>query len=175
MRIQTPHDPNYATCHYTHAWLRIMSDDFDLDEVTCLVKAAPTLTQKKGDLRSIEKQKHYKKTGWWISSEGIVSSKDSRDHVEFILNKLVDAGDGFEVLHSRSYLIDMCIRWDSRSGHGGPTLSPTQMSRLAALDIEVWFDIYFHGDDLASEGDTSPPKPPTANQDVQSDGDTHPV
>ena len=170
MRTQTPHDPEYATCHYTHAWLRIMSDDFDLEEVTCLVKAAPTKTQKKGDLRSVAKQRHYKKTGWWISSEGIVSSKDSRDHIDFVLSKLTDADDGFRLLHSRGYLVDLCIRWDSLSGHGGPTLSPIQMSRLAALDIEVWFDIYFHGDDFACEGETPPPKPPNGEQDAPSNG-----
>jgi hypothetical protein len=49
-----------------------MSDDFDLDEVTSLAKASPTRTQKKGDLQSEAKQRHYKKTGWWISSEGVV-------------------------------------------------------------------------------------------------------
>ena len=143
-----------------------MSDDFDLEEVTSLVKASPTRTQKKGDLQSEAKQRHYKKTGWWISSEGVVSSKDSRDHIDFVLSKLADAEDGFRVLHSRGYLVDLCIRWDSLSGHGGPTLSPMQMSRLSALDIEVWFDIYFHGDDFACEGAQPPPKPPTGEQDV---------
>jgi Domain of unknown function (DUF4279) len=170
MRIQTLYDPEYATCHYTHAWLRIMSDDFDLEEVTCLVKATPTETQKKGDLQSAAKQRHYKKTGWWISSEGIISSKDSRDHIDFILSQVTEAGDGFRVLHSRGYLVDLCIRWDSKFGHGGPTLSPIQMSRLAVLDIEVWFDIYFHGDDFAGTGETSPSKPPICEQDTTSNG-----
>jgi Domain of unknown function (DUF4279) len=152
-----------------------MSDDLDLEEVTCLVKAAPTETQKKGDLQSATKQSHYKETGWWISSEGIVSSKDSRDHIDFILSKVTDADDGFRVLHSRGYLVDLCIRWDSQFGHGGPTLSPHQMSRLALLNIEVWFDIYFHGDDFAYEGQAPAPKPTTGEQDAPSDGDTHPV
>ena len=166
MRTQTPHDPEYGTCHYTHAWLRIMSNDLDLEEVTSLVKAEPTKTQKKGDLQSAASPRHDKKTGWWISSEGAVSSKDSRDHIDFILSKLADSDDGFAVLHSRGYLVDLCIRWDSLSGHGGPTLSPIQMSRLAALDIEVWFDIYFHGDDFACEGETRPPKPPNGEHGV---------
>ena len=143
-----------------------MSDDLDLEEVTSLVKAEATKTQKKGDLQSAARQRHYTKTGWWISSEGVVSSKDSRDHIDFILSKLADSDGGFRVLHSRGHLIDLCIRWDSLSGHGGPTLSPIQMSRLAALDIEVWFDIYFHGDDFACEGETPPPKPPNGEQDV---------
>jgi len=139
-----------------------MSDDFDIGEVTSLVKASPTSTQKKGDLRSEEKQQSYKKTGWWISSKGLVSSKDSRDHLDFILSKLDGADEGFKVLHSRGFLMDLCVRWDSLSGHGGPTLSPVQMARLAELEIEVWFEIYFHGDDFAYEGQEPPPKPPNA-------------
>jgi hypothetical protein len=145
-----------------------MSDDFDLQEVTDLVKAAATRTQKKGDLQSETNQWNCKKTGWWISSLGVVPSKDSRDHLEFILSKLDGADDGFRVLHSHEFLIDLCIRWDSLSGHGGPTLSPVQMARLAELEIEVWFDIYFHGDDFACEGVGPPPKPPpTREQDVR--------
>lgn len=164
MRTQTPHNPEYATCHYTHAWLRVMSDDFDIDEVTSLVGAHPTSTQKKGGPLWESKQDHCEKSGWWISSEGAVSSKDSRDHIDFILAKLVDADEGFKVIHDRGYLVDLCVRWDSLSGHGGPTLSPVQMARLAALDIEVWFDIYFHGDDFTCEGEKEPPKPPPLGQ-----------
>ena len=142
-----------------------MSDDFDIAEVTSLVKAVPTSTQKKGDLRCDAKQHFYKKTGWSISSKGLVSSKDSRDHLDFILSKIDGADEGLMELHSRGFLIDLCVRWDSLSGHGGPTLSPVQMARLAELEIEVWFDIYFHGDDFACEGEEPPPKLPTGEQD----------
>ena len=105
----------------------------------------------------------------------MVSSKDSRDHIDFIISKLTEEDDGFRILHSRGYVVDLCVRWDSLSGHGGPTLSPNQMSRLSALDIEVLFDIYFHGDDFACEGQNPPPKPPTGEQDAPSDGDKYPV
>ena len=141
-----------------------MADDFDLDEVTSLVRAIPTETQKKGDIQSKAKQQSYKKTGWWISSEGVVSSKDSRDHLDFILSKLIEADDGLRVIHDRGLLTDICIRWDSKSGHGGPTLSPVQMARLAELEIEVWFDIYFHGNDFAYEGNDPPSKQPTKGE-----------
>ena len=65
MRLQTPHDPAYRTCHYTHAWLRIMSDEFDVDEVTSLVKAQPTRTQRKGDIRSKKKKSALRKN-WMV-------------------------------------------------------------------------------------------------------------
>ena len=166
MRLQTPHDSDYETCHYTHAWLRIMSDDFDIEEVTSLVGTEPTNTQKNGEVRSEKTGKTFKKTGWFISSEGTTPSKDSRDHLDFVLAKLEIADDGLKELHDRGFLIDLCVRWDSKSGHGGPTLSPSQMSRLAELEIELWFDVYFHGDDFLCEGETPPPTPPKGEQGV---------
>jgi hypothetical protein len=41
--------------------------------------------------------------------------------------------------------MDIACLWDSHAGHGGPTLSPDLLRRLADLGIELWFDIYFHG------------------------------
>ena len=37
--------------------------------------------------------------------------------------------------------------WGSRCGHGGPTLSARQTRRLADLELELWFDVYFEGDE----------------------------
>ena len=37
--------------------------------------------------------------------------------------------------------------WAAASCGGGPTISPEQMRRLGALNIELWFDVYFLGDD----------------------------
>ncbi|MBX7244277.1 MAG: DUF4279 domain-containing protein [Candidatus Sumerlaeaceae bacterium] len=48
MRIQTPYDEDYKTCTYTHAWLRIMDDELDPDEVTSLLRITPTRIQRKG-------------------------------------------------------------------------------------------------------------------------------
>lgn len=68
---------------------------------------------------------------------------DARDHLDLILAKLTDCDAAFKQLHSEQHLIDVCVRWDSKSGHGGPAISPIQMQRLAELEIELWFDIYF--------------------------------
>ncbi len=38
--------------------------------------------------------------------------------------------------------MDIFCYWLSQSGHGGPIVSPAQMGRLAALNIELGFDIY---------------------------------
>lgn len=38
--------------------------------------------------------------------------------------------------------MDIACYWVSRSGHGGPTIPPPQMRRLADLNIELGFDFY---------------------------------
>ena len=50
-------------------------------------------------------------------------------------------------MHADGFRIDISSYWLSRSGHGGPTLSPHQMHMLSQLGIEVSWDIYFHDDD----------------------------
>ena len=46
-------------------------------------------------------------------------------------------------LVDRGCLVDICCRWDSASGHGGPNMDPGHMLQLGSLGIAVWFDIYF--------------------------------
>lgn len=38
--------------------------------------------------------------------------------------------------------VDVFCYWSSRCGHGGPTLSPTQMKGLAELGLDLGLDIY---------------------------------
>jgi hypothetical protein len=45
-----------------------------------------------------------------------------------------------KILASQGVKIDICCLWFSESGHGGPTLSPQQLSKLGELGIDLWFD-----------------------------------
>ena len=152
MRIQTPYDEDYGTCSYTHAWLRVMSDDLNPNEITHIMGVSPTETQRKGEPWTGRGSQTYKKSGWWISTQGILTSRDARHHFDWILERIRGKKEAFRVLHSRSYLVDVCCRWDSKSGHGGPTLSPLQMQDLAELEIEVWFDVYVGDLDVKKRG-----------------------
>lgn len=80
--------------------------------------------------------------GWWVSTEGVLESKDARHHLDWILGKVSGKEGAFRELIERGYLVDLCVRWDSRWGHGGPTVDPKQMRALADLGIELWFDVY---------------------------------
>jgi hypothetical protein len=142
MRIQTPYDENYGTCAYTHAWLRIMHETVDPDEVTVILGITPSRVQRRGDPNQGKPGQLLSKGGWILSTEDVLGSKDARHHLNWILERVSGKNAEFAQLHSRGYLVDLCVRWDSVNGHGGPTISPPQMKALADLEIELWFDVY---------------------------------
>ena len=93
----------------------------------------------------------HKLSGWFLTSEGHVNSKDSRDHIDWILNNLVGKDDAIAEIHQRGWDVCLSFYWASLSWHGGPTLSPPQMRRLADLNLEIWFDCYFITGDESGE------------------------
>lgn len=145
MRTSTPYDQAYPTCSYTHAWLRVMGENLDVDEVTQLLGTTPTKTQNAGDPVPWKAKPgtKLKYSGWTLSTEGTLSSLDVRHHLDWILEKVQGKREAFDILRSRGFLVDICCRWDSVRGDGGPTLWPKQMSEIAQLGIELWFDLYF--------------------------------
>ena len=75
-----------------------------------------------------------------LSSESHVASKDVRRHIDYVLD-LIDRDSELRA-SIREHRSDITCFWASAQGHGGPTVSPQQMSRLASLGIDLWFDFY---------------------------------
>jgi hypothetical protein len=86
-------------------------------------------------------------SGWFLSSEGQVVSRDLRDHLDWLLDRLRPAAVGLSALQAEEVRMEVWCRWDSASGHGGPTLEPEQMRLMAELNLQCGFDIYFAGDE----------------------------
>lgn len=145
MRTETSYDDEYATCAYTHAWLRVMSEDLQPEAVTSALGIQPTTTQVRGGLRSPNSKHTHKFGGWFLESAGHVQSRDSRRHLDWLLSQLHGKATAIAELKDQGNLVDLCVRWDS-VGHGGPSLNPTHMVQLGELGIELWFDVYFAGE-----------------------------
>jgi len=145
----TAFDPQHPTCSYTHVWLRVMHEQLDPTEISGLLGIEPTKVQLAGDRIYDTSELTYKYSGWSLQSKGHVQSRDSRDHFAWLLERISGKGNVLQSLASRGYLVDICCRWDSASGHGGPTMDPEQLVQLGSLGVEVWFDIYFDGRGLA--------------------------
>jgi len=122
-----------------------MHEQLDLAEISTLLSLEPTSTQQAGDLVSARSGRLRKYSGWFLESAEHVASRDSRDHFSWLLERIAGKGDQLKSLVARGYNVDICCRWDSASGHGGPNMDPDQMTSLGSLGIETWFDIYFDG------------------------------
>lgn len=136
-------DPDYASCSYTHVWLRVMHQDLNPDEVTALLRVSPTYVQEAGDPATVKPGYKVRPAGWFLESENHVRSRDCRDHIQWLLDRVAGSAAALRELSSRGYLVDICCRWDSSWGHGGPTMDPAQMSQLGQLGVDFWFDVYF--------------------------------
>jgi hypothetical protein len=140
----TDHDDAYPTCAETHATLRIYPGDLDPDSVTGRLGIEPSDWQRRGEPRRIGGvSKVAPISGWFLSSEGHIVSRDVRRHLDWLLDRLAAKAPLLRSLHEEGSRIEVCCKWLSMSGHGGPILSPAQMRGLSELGLELWFDIYF--------------------------------
>jgi len=141
----TDYDDSYPTCVKTNSTLRIFSDALGPEEITKVLNIEPTSAFRKGDV--IGQGKLQRKTnGWFYCTEKLSNSKDTRCHLDMILAALEGKLDAVKVLHARGCKTDISTHWMS-VGQGGPWLMPEQMLKLGALDIGIWWDVYFAYED----------------------------
>ena len=146
----TEYNDDYPSCKRTDVLLRVYPGERSPDWVTSLLGVEPSAVNRKGEQRtnSIGRTRTIPKNAWFLSSEGKVNSRDARRHLDWLLEQLEGAEAGLsQLIVENGVSVDISCVWWSAAGHGGPTLSPSQMSRLGKLGIELGFDIYFFGDD----------------------------
>lgn len=132
------YNDDYKTCSTTYATLRIIG--LSPDEVTLRLGLSPTDSFVRGDVRNAAPMRH---DGWFLSSKDAVDSKDVRRHLDWILDQLATQRDALRVLVDHGAKIDITGYWVSAHGHGGPIISAVQLKKLADLEIDVSFDVYF--------------------------------
>ena len=137
---------DYATCVETFSTLRIFSHDVEPDEITDLLGIEPTKTFCKGDLQGKTSKLKRKSNGWFFRTEGLINSRDTRRHIDEIIECIRDKKNSIGELFNRGCKIDLMSYYIS-IGHGGPCLEPYQMKELGELNIHVWWDVYFVNED----------------------------
>lgn len=145
----TPINSNYESCEECRASLLIYPENIHPDEVSRILQLEPTkkniigtkITNSHGRTREITI------LGWFLSSEKYVQSKDIREHLDWLLNKILPASDGLNKLQNIDGVTMgiNCVWWSK--GSGGPTLWPEQMKAIADLNLECSFDFYFFGEE----------------------------
>ena len=141
---------DYGTCEGTYATLCIYTRAIDPAVVTESLCVQPSKWQRVGELSydvdapetPHRNPRPAKLSAWFLSSQNRVSSRDARRHIDWVLDQIVGKSEALLVLQEQGCNMQVSCFWASACGHGGPTISPSQMRRLAELNLEVAFDIY---------------------------------
>ncbi|MGW7775510.1 DUF4279 domain-containing protein [Pseudomonas machongensis] len=142
----TPVIPDYETCAECYVRLMIFPGEYHPDEITKLLQVQPTtvnvvgekLTNSRGLTREV------KNSGWFLSTESHISSRDLREHIDWLVETISPHRDSLiKVQELDGVKVTLKCVWFSLLGHSGPVLWPEQMRALADLDLELSFDIYF--------------------------------
>jgi hypothetical protein len=139
------YDDKYSACKRTYSTLRIYPGKISPEDITKRLKIKPSSIQHKGDLVGTAKQRVIKLNGWFLTTKGKIKSADSRRHIDWLLQKIMEKQRAIRQLQSEGVKMDISCFWESKSGNGGPTISPPQMAKLSKINIDVWWDVYFFG------------------------------
>ena len=93
--------------------------------------------------------------GWFLSSKDKVPSTDVRVHLEWLLAQFAGKRDALVWAREQGWDTVVSCYWGSAFGHGGPELSTRLTHQLVALDLDIWFDVYFIGDDVYGDDKTT--------------------
>ena len=129
------YNDEYPTCERTYATVRILG--MPANDIGSAHGLIPTRTQSTGEGAPS------RPGGWFLTTKDAVNSRDIRRHLDWLLDRLEPRATALADLRGRGATIDIFCYWLSASGHGGPIISPSQAQRLAALDLECGFDVYF--------------------------------
>ena len=151
------YDDAYPTCLRTCATLRIFSEHLNPDKITGCIGVSATSSFRKGDPHNLGKLRR-KNHGWFFTTEGLSDSRDSRRHLDLILDRLAGRENAIRELREKGCDIDITCFYDS-IGQGGPWLMPYQMRVLGLLDIEIWYDVYFAGEEEAGSNEAASAQP----------------
>jgi len=141
----TPYNDDYGTCAFVKATFSVDCAEADPEIVTDILTLQPSKISKRGRVvKGTFGNRIEPRNIWSLASEGHVQSQDLRRHLDWLLDLLEPASTAIFTLQEMPDIIMRinCVWWSS-VGHGGPCLWPEQMIRIARLNLELDFDIYF--------------------------------
>jgi Domain of unknown function (DUF4279) len=121
---------DYPTCEQTYATLCVYPESLDPSDVTVRLGIEPSHWQRRGESRR-PPSRPAKINGWFLSSQGVVESRDVRRHLDWVLSMVVPRAEAILALQAEACRMDVSCFWVSASGHGGPSVQPAQMRELA--------------------------------------------
>ncbi|MCA9622299.1 MAG: DUF4279 domain-containing protein [Myxococcales bacterium] len=171
------YDDEYPSCRRTYATFRLFSSTATPEEIGRALLCEPTDTHHRGDRVSSRSNPRANASstseargrgttrrrepegrptryavrpthGWFLSTEAALASKDTRRHLDWLLDRLEPRAAELAELLANGAEADIFCFWASARGQGGPTLSPPQMRRLASLQLSCSYDCYGPDDEV---------------------------
>jgi len=141
----------YPTCNGTHASLYLAAGPGSPDSVTDCLGLTPTAIRvlgqpgawRDGEWRGIDSGLIAQMNVWCLSTESTVESGDSLRHIDHLLGLLEGKDEALAALSGQGWRTEVRVFWDSKWGHGGPTLTPPTMARPGQLGLTLSYDVYF--------------------------------
>jgi hypothetical protein len=133
-------------CARRWASFRLLGDRLDPASVTEWLALHPTGAMSKGEELPAGKygKAHRRHTGvWLLESEHQITSTSLERHVVWLLEQVEPRAEALAIVRAALDLrADFFCYWVSKTGDGGPELSPTTLRRIAALDVPLGIDFY---------------------------------
>lgn len=131
-------------CVETFSTLRIFSPDLEPSEITKKLQLQPSKSRTR-NLQS--KYRHEREVhAWFLSTEGMLESTASEDHLQHIVTELEGREGSLRDLRENGCKTSITSYWVG-DGQGGPSLSPELMQALSSLGLSIWWDNYFEAED----------------------------
>ena len=119
------YDDDYGTCARTYATLLIYPVRTDPEAISGRLGIEPSTWQRKGGPIAGRPPSRIAEIDLWcLSTKGQVESRDSRRHVNWLLDRIDGKAAVLRSLQDEGGRICVSCFWLSESGHGGPTISP---------------------------------------------------
>jgi hypothetical protein len=137
------------------AALRFFGDDLDPTEITRLLGAAPSMSQRKGDVLTSQDSGRTRtaKFGSWILEAGDRQPEDLDGQIGEILGKLTPTLAVWSALSTR-YRVDLFCGLEMRESNEGVEISTKSLVSLGERGIKLGLDVYSPStEELQAQGD----------------------
>jgi len=147
--IGKDYDDNYSGCLRTYATLRIYPGEIHPQEVSARLHIVPskfwvrdeTLAANPTQMKSPRAKAMH---GWFLTTHGKLDSRDTRRHIDLLLEPLLPVAGELANLQRQGAAVDIICFWHAAPQQGGPALSSRQLRNLSDLNIAIAWNI-FHG------------------------------
>jgi hypothetical protein len=138
---------DYPTCERCYATLCVYTGDLAPTRATDALGVDPSSMVVKGERAHVNSERVHQLNGWFLSSQGVVNSRDLRNHLDWLFDRIACHKDKAKLLRKMGCEFRISCYWLSREGHGGPILSTPQLKVLVELECDIYLDVYFIGED----------------------------